>query len=111
MVVFTQNFGGAVFLSLAQVIFDSQLKHQLAIYAPDVDAVAIVAAGTSAADVRGAVSPSLLPGVLMAYSKSFDHVMYLAVGAACGAFLSAAGMGWVRLKKKEGDTDTALIEA
>lgn len=48
-----------------------------------------------------AVPANLLLGVLLAYSKSFGHVMYLAMGAACGAFVSAFGIGWVRLKKDE----------
>jgi hypothetical protein len=111
LVVFAQNLSGAVFLSLAEVLFSSELKRNLATYAPSVDAAAIVAAGASAANVRSAVAASSLPGVLMAYSKSFDHIMYLATGAACGAFLSATGMGWVRLKKEEKeDTDAELTE-
>ncbi|KKK20311.1 hypothetical protein ARAM_002431 [Aspergillus rambellii] len=101
LVVFSQNLSGAVFLSLAEVIFNNQLKHELGIYAQGVDADAVVAAGASAADVRAAVAPAFLPGVLLAYSKTFNHVMYLATGAACGAFLSATGMGWVRLRKED----------
>jgi hypothetical protein len=105
MVVFAQNFGGAIFLSIAEVIFSGQLRHQLAIYAPDVDADAVIAAGTTATDVRAAVSPSLLPGVLEAYSKTFDHVAYLGIGAACGFLISATAMGWVRLRKQEEETE------
>lgn len=98
LVVFSQQFGGAVFLSLAQVIFSSGLKDKLAIYAPEVDSRLVVAAGATA--VRGVVSPASLPGVLVAYSKAYDQVMYLATGAAGGAFLFAFGMGWVNIKKK-----------
>jgi hypothetical protein len=99
LVVFSQNLSGPVFLSLAQVIFSNQLRHGLAIDAPGVNPEALIAAGASASDVRAAVPVALLPGVLLAYSKAFDHVMYLATGAACGTFLSAIGMGWVRLKE------------
>ncbi|OKL64043.1 hypothetical protein UA08_00592 [Talaromyces atroroseus] len=105
MVVFSQNFGGAIFLAIAEVIFSGQLRRELAIHAPDVNADVVIAAGTSAADVRAAVSPSMLPGVLVSYSKTFNHVTYLAVGAACGVFVSATAMGWVRLRKEEDEEE------
>ena len=101
LVVFFQNLGGAVFLSLAELIFNNQLMHELAVHARSVNGTAVAAAGASAADVRDAVPPALLPGVLLAYSNTFDHVMYLATGAACAAFLSATCMGWVRLKEEK----------
>lgn len=100
LVVFSQNLSGAIFLSLAQVIFSNQLRHTLVTYAPGVNPEVLVAAGASGSDVRSAVPAALLPGVLLAYSKAFDRTMYLAVGAACGAFVFAIGMGWVRLKKE-----------
>ncbi|MCJ1356954.1 MAG: hypothetical protein MMC33_006950 [Icmadophila ericetorum] len=99
LVVFSQQFGGAVFLSLAQVIFGTSLRHNLAFYAPDVNAEAVITAGATA--VRSAVSAASLPGVLLAYTKAFDHVMYLTTGAAGGALLFAFGMGWVKMNEKE----------
>jgi hypothetical protein len=103
LVVFAQNLSGAVFLSLGGVIFNNQLRHGLATYAPDADVTAVIAPGAAASDVRNAVAANLLPGVILAYSKSYDHVMYLGIGAACGAFVSAFGMGWVRLKKESAE--------
>ncbi|RYP08953.1 hypothetical protein DL764_001564 [Monosporascus ibericus] len=100
LVVFSQNLSGPIFLSLAQVIFSNQLRHFLSIHAQSADADALIAAGASAADVRVAVPVELLPAVRLAYSETFNHVMYLATGAACGAFLFAAGMGWVRINTK-----------
>ncbi|RYP01983.1 hypothetical protein DL765_010800 [Monosporascus sp. GIB2] len=104
LVVFPQNLSGAIFLSLAQVIFSNQLRHFMSIHAQSADADALIAAGASAADVRGAVPVELLPAVRLAYSETFNHVMYLATGAACGAFLFATGMGWVRINP-EGKTN------
>lgn len=98
LVVFSQQFGGAVFLSLAQVVFGKGLRDNLAIYAPDANAEGVIAAGATA--VRSAVSAASFPGVLLAYSKAFDHVMYLATGAAGGALFFAFGMGWSKLRGK-----------
>jgi hypothetical protein len=101
MVVFAQNLGGAVFLSLDQVIFSNGLEHYLAVYAPEVNIEVIIAAG--ARGVREAVSDASLPGVLLAYSKSCDRVMYLATGAGGGALIFAFGMGWINIKEKVED--------
>lgn len=107
LVVFAQQFGGAVFLSLAQVIFNTGLADNLATYAPDVDAQTVILAGATA--VREVVVAPLLPGVLLAYSKAFDQVMYLATGAAGGALVFALGMGWINIKSSSADPSSALI--
>ena len=105
LVVFSQQLGGAVFLSLAEVIFGTGLRDNLAIYAPDANAEAVIVAGATA--FRNVVSTASVPGVLLAYSKAFDQVMYLATGAAGGAFLFAFGMGWVKINTKK-ETETAF---
>lgn len=98
LVVFSQNLGGAIFLSLDQVIFSNGLRHNLEIHAPGIDPTVIVAAG--AVGIRTVVPPASLPGVILAYSKTFDRVMYLATGVAGGAMLAALGMRWMSVKKK-----------
>ncbi|KAK9250091.1 major facilitator superfamily domain-containing protein [Lipomyces tetrasporus] len=97
LVVCSQNLGSAVFLSLAEVIFSNGLRHGLATFAPEFNPDAVIAAGATA--VRSAVPAASLPGVILAYSKAFDRVMYLATGAAGGAFLFAFGMRWMSIKK------------
>ncbi|KAK9342227.1 major facilitator superfamily domain-containing protein [Lipomyces starkeyi] len=98
LVVFSQNLGGAIFLSLDQIVFSSGLRHYLPIYAPEVSPEVVIAAG--ATGIHGAVSGASLPGVLLAYSKSINQVMHLGTGAAGGALIFAFGMGWVNIKKK-----------
>lgn len=97
LVVFSQTLSGAVFLSLAQVIFSNRLRHFLSVYAPTADAAALIAAGAAATDLKAAVPADLLSSVRLAYSDTFDEVMYLGTGAACAAFVFATGMGWVRI--------------
>jgi hypothetical protein len=41
-----------------------------------------------------------IPGVLLAYSKSIDRVLYLATGTAGGALFAPFGMRWTNIKKK-----------
>ena len=97
LVVFSQQFGGAVFLSLAEVIFGTSLRDNLAIFAPNVSVETVIAAG--ATGFRSVVPAASLAGVLLAYSGAVDQVMYLSTGVAGGALLSAFGMGWVRIEK------------
>ena len=58
LAVFSQQFGGAIFLSLAQVIFGTSLRNNLAIYAPNTNVDAVIAAGATAR--RGARSGACL---------------------------------------------------
>ncbi|KAL3426138.1 major facilitator superfamily transporter [Phlyctema vagabunda] len=97
LVVFSQNFGGVIFLALAQVIFSDRLRHELVAHAPQVNAQSVIVAG--ATGFRDIVPAPSLPGVLLAYSEAYSHVMYLTTGAACGAFIFAFGMGWKSIKK------------
>jgi hypothetical protein len=99
LVVFAQNLGGAIFLSLDQIIFSSGLKHNLALYAPEIDPKVVITAG--AVGIRSVISVASLDGVILAYSKSFDRVMYLAAGAGGLALIAAFGMGWKNIKGKK----------
>ncbi|KAK4937643.1 hypothetical protein LTR10_021789 [Elasticomyces elasticus] len=101
LVVFAQNLGPAIFLSLDEIIFTNGLKHYLPIYAPGISPELVVTAG--ATGIREAVSAAALPGVLKAYTKSIDHALYLGTGAAGGAFIFAFGMGWVDIRKKKAE--------
>ncbi|KAJ5085830.1 hypothetical protein N7532_010601 [Penicillium argentinense] len=99
ILMFIQTLSGAVFLTFADVIFSTGLKSLIPEHAPNANAAAVVAAG--ATGIRDVVSAEDLPGVLTAYSKSVDHVFYMAaaLGAVCVFF--AFGMGWKDVRKKK----------
>jgi hypothetical protein len=97
LVAFAQNFGGALFLAFDQVILSSSLQKGLQEFAPEVNVAAVMAAG--ATGFRTIVSPASLAGVVKAYDYAFSHVMYLATGAAAGAFVVSWGLGWKSVKK------------
>jgi len=97
LVVFCQNFGGALFLSVDQTAFSNSLSSNLHKYAPEVDSSAVIEAG--ATGFRNVVNDSSVTGVIMAYSKATNNVFYVGVGAAVGAFIFCWGMGWKSIKK------------
>lgn len=99
LVTFSQSFGAAVFLSLAETVFSNSFADLISNYAPLVDGQSVIDAG--ATGFRNVVSGSDLAGVLTAYAESIDRVFYLAAGAGFGCFVFAWGMGWKGLKKKE----------
>ena len=97
LVVFSQNFGGALFLSFDQTTFSNGLNDALHKYAPEVDAGAVIHAG--ATGFRALVDKNSLDGVILAYNKAVSHVFYVAAGASVGAFIFCWGMGWKSIKK------------
>ncbi|RDW76052.1 hypothetical protein BP5796_06873 [Coleophoma crateriformis] len=99
LVVFTQYFGGALFLALAQTIFSASLGPALAKWAPDVSKELVVSVGATA--VRGVVSEAQLPGVLLAYNQALVHTWYLPVALAAAAFCASWGLGWGSVKTKK----------
>lgn len=99
----TQNFGAALFISLAQTIFANSLRSALATFAPEVDANKVISVG--ATSFRTVVSESSVPKVILAYNKALTATFYLSVGACCLTFATAWGMGWTNLKKTKKRSD------
>lgn len=99
IVMFMQTLSGAMFLTFADVIFSNGLKTLIPRNAPNVNPQTVIAAG--ATGIRDVVSAEDLPGVLIAYAKSVDHVFYMsaALGVVCVGF--AFGMGWKDIRKKK----------
>lgn len=96
LVIFSQSFGAAVFLSLAETIFSNSFRTLISEFAPSVDGQSIIDAG--ATGFRKIIFGADLTGVLLAYAKSIDRVFYMAAGMGAGCFVFAMGMGWKNLK-------------
>jgi len=99
LIMFSQSFVGALFLSFSDTIFTNSLKTLVPKYAPSVDPQTVINAG--ATGFRTVVDGVQLKGVLVAYAKSLDRVFYLTVGAAVGSFLFGWFMGFKDITKKE----------
>lgn len=101
ILIFSQNFLGAVFITIANTIFQESLTNNITANVPGVSPEDAIAAGGSASAVRALVPEGpLRDGVLNAYSDAFQNVFYLLVATCSIAFLCAFGMGWKDLRKK-----------
>lgn len=103
ILVFCQNFGGAIFVAFAQTTFTNSLRQTIPAYAPAVNVDTVIAAGPTT--MRQIVSSSELEGLLIAYSKSIDRIFYLGAAIAVVAFFLSCFMGWKDIRKKEEQTD------
>ncbi|OTB10378.1 hypothetical protein K445DRAFT_70393 [Daldinia sp. EC12] len=99
LLMFSQNFGGALFLSFAETIFSNSLKTLIPRYAPSVNPEIIINAG--ATGFRTIISPAQLANVLVAYSKSVDRIFYMTAGMGVVCFVFLWGIGWKDIRKKK----------
>lgn len=97
IVIFSQLFGGALFLSFAQTEFTNGLTTLIPVHAPGVNPQTVIEAGASA--VRQAVPEAALEGVLEAYNTTINRVFYLAAASAAAMFIFCWGLGWKSIKK------------
>ena len=103
LLVFSQTFGGAIFLTISQTIFANSLSDSLSERLPPITVGKIIQAG--ARGVRDVVSGEELDATLLAYCDAVARVFYVSVAAAVGIFIAAWWMGWhdVSKKKEEGE--------
>jgi hypothetical protein len=95
--VFFQFFGGAIFLAISENIFVSSLVKNLHIYAPQVNAEAVVIAGAQGLREVVAAGPDL-QGALLAYDKAITTTFYLTAAGGVAAFFCSFGMEWRSVK-------------
>lgn len=99
MLTFCQTFGTAIFLSISNALFNNKLRAELPTLVPTVNTEDIIHAG--AAGVKDVVPPESLPGALLAYTRSYQTVMYLVVALSSVAVIFSLGMGWTDIRPKK----------
>ncbi|KAJ4264970.1 hypothetical protein NW762_005213 [Fusarium torreyae] len=99
VLVFCQTFGGAIFVSAANVVFTNQLRNELESRLPDINAQTIIDAGAGA--VNDIVSKANLPQVLSSYSEGVRAVFLLCVACSSIMFFTSFGMGWKDIRQKK----------
>jgi hypothetical protein len=95
LVMFCQQIGGAIFVSVGQSVFTNQLVKGLRNVAGISPAVV---ANTGATRIRNVVSASNLPGVLMAYNGALTKTFTVSLAMACLSIIGALCIEWKNIK-------------
>lgn len=112
-VQFFQSFGGAIFLAVAQTLFQNGLIDGVRQNAPGLDPEIFINSGAS--QVRQVLAAlgqeQFTEAVLTAYLTGLRHAFYITVACAACAFLSACGLSWVNMKKKDQSKKKTNVES
>ena len=96
--LFIQLLGGALFVSVANNIFNNKLIENIAASVPNVDPAQVVKAG--ATSLRNAVDPSDLPAILVAYNDALVKTFQITLVLACISVLGVVFIRWLSVKGK-----------
>lgn len=96
MMFFSQTLGGAIFVSVANNVFDNKLASGLR-GVPGIDANFVTHIG--ATDLRRVVAPQYLHAVLVVYNQALRNAFYVCVALAAATILGCVPMPWLSLKK------------
>ncbi|KAJ6465952.1 major facilitator superfamily domain-containing protein, partial [Mycena vitilis] len=98
IMMFAQTLGGALFVSVAQNVFQNKLAAGLAAAVPDVDPALVLKAG--ATSLRTAVGAADLPEVLEVYNTALVSAFYVSIAMACLSLVGALAIEWKSVKGK-----------
>lgn len=107
--MFAQTLGGALFISVAQNVFQNQLIKNLAKQIPDPNITRIVLTA-GATEINAAVTknfPSYLPRVLSAYNDAVAQTFYVSVAMGAFSILGSIFVEWKSVKGKKIDAVAA----
>ncbi|RWA08503.1 hypothetical protein EKO27_g6614 [Xylaria grammica] len=100
-VQFFQSLGGALFIAVAQTLFQNGLIDGIRRAAPQLDPTIFINSG--ARDIPEILEklgqPDSLEHVLMAYMSGLRNTYYMSTAAAVAAFLVTLGLDWKKIKK------------
>jgi hypothetical protein len=99
LVIFAQTLGGAIFVSVAQNVFQNQLLHNIHQYAPGTDASRIIAGGATM--LRHILPADALKPVLLAYNNAVTQTFYVAVAMGALSLIGPVFIEWLSVKGKK----------
>jgi hypothetical protein len=112
--VLAQTLGGALFLCVAQAVFQDKTLSLLAERAPGVDPALLLAAGASSRlqDVllAAAVPMQAVQIVLGCFNDSLREVWVVVLAMSAVSGLGAVGMEWRSVKARKDEVETTLEE-
>ncbi|SPQ17589.1 bb877c76-bf64-4c72-a50a-0c9a480a0e4d [Thermothielavioides terrestris] len=95
-VAFAQTLGGAIFIAIAQVVFQNVLIANLP--AGNYDRSGLLTAGVT--DIITKVPPQLLPSILVAFNEALTHVYIVSICMSALTIVGSLAMEWRSVKKK-----------
>ncbi|EXJ96431.1 hypothetical protein A1O1_01557 [Capronia coronata CBS 617.96] len=96
LVMFMQTFGGALFVSVGQNIFNNRLITEIPKYVPGLDPSIILHVG--ATSLKEQIPAGSLAGVQEAYNTALTNTWYIAVAMACMTAIGAVFVEWKSVK-------------
>jgi hypothetical protein len=105
IVMFSQTLGGAIFVSVAQNVFQNQLLHNVQMDAPGADAARVVGAGATM--LRSIIAGPALEPVLQAYNDAVTQTFYVAVAMGALSLIGPIFIEWLSVKGKKMDVAPA----
>lgn len=103
LMMLAQSLGGAIFLAVAQTVFDNNLvSHvQKSIHGQHGQNIAQQVLQAGATGIRGLVGAADLPAVLVAYNSAITKTFYVGVGLSCASTIGSLAMEWPSVKRGE----------
>ncbi|KAK4232497.1 putative transporter [Podospora fimiseda] len=101
---FFQSIGGAIFIAVAQAVFQNGLIEGVEKNTPLPPDLFINIGASQVREVlenpnSPAYAPQYVDAVLTAYMQGLRNTYYISVGCACAAFVAALGLSWKKIKK------------
>ena len=97
IILFVQNFGPALFVSVAQTVFTNRLSTNLLHLVPDATVARIEAFGLT--EIKREFVGNMLDRVVLAFSRSIIEAWYVALGLAYVAILGSLAAKWKSVKQ------------
>jgi len=103
-VSFFQQLGGALFIAVAQSLFQNGLVEGITKYSPTLDPQIFLHSGASEirSILKGMGQEDQLDGVLQAYVDGLTRTYWVTCACAIAAFASACGLQWKSVKDGDG---------
>jgi hypothetical protein len=99
IMTFAQTLGGAVFLAVAQSVFDNKLSSGIKVAnIPGLSANVIL--NTGATELGNVVASEHMNTILHAYNAAIDSTFLVAAVVAAISILGALGMEWISIRQR-----------
>jgi hypothetical protein len=100
-VQFFQSLGGAIFIAVAQAVFQNGLTEGIERDAPGLPPQAFINSGASEIPLvlQQLGASQYLTAVLTAYLDGLRNSYFITVGCAAAAFVAACGLSWKKIQK------------